>query len=68
MRKRHVAEIFLGHVLAFAGDIDLEVLDAKDLLKVFEELDKVLGNFLLTVCCWCTDGKASSNRLSHPIE
>jgi hypothetical protein len=22
----------------------------------------------LTVCCWRTNGKASSNRLFHPIE
>ena len=60
--------IFLGHILAFTGDIDLEVLDTKDFLKVFEEFDKVLGNFLLTVRCWRTNGKPGSNRIFHPIE
>jgi hypothetical protein len=66
--KRRVVGTILAHVLAFAGDIDLEVLDAKDLLKIFEEFDKVLGNFLLSVGCWRADCEPSSNGLFNPIE
>lgn len=59
-------QLFLAHLLAFAGDVDLKVLDAKDLLKIFEECDKVLGNFLFAACGRRPNGKAGPNGLFHP--
>jgi len=49
-----------------ASDVDLVVLDAEQLLKVFEEFDKVLGSLLLGGGSWGTDGEAGADGLLDP--
>lgn len=52
--------------IGFASDVYLEVLDAKNLLEVFEEADKVCSNVLFTSCGHFADGKACADRLFDP--
>lgn len=49
------------------SDVDLEILDSKSLLEVFEEANKVVCNILLRRRCWLSDGISSADGLLYPI-
>jgi len=54
------------NLLAFASDVYLVILDAKNLLEIFEGLDEVLRNFLLVVGGNVSDREPSTNWLFNP--
>ena len=58
---RHVAPR-----VRLAGDVDLVVLDAEDVLPVLEELDEVLCGFLLGGRRWRAGCESRANRLFDP--
>jgi hypothetical protein len=53
--------------VAFSGDVDLEVRDAKCLLEIFEEANKILSNCFLCLSSCSADGIACSNWLFDPV-
>lgn len=52
--------------VGFSSNIDLEVLDAEDCLKVLEETDEVCGNVIFVGGSDFTNREADTNRLFHP--
>ena len=54
--------------ITFPSNIDLEVLDTKSLLKILEEIDKVLGCLFLSFGSNLPDGEASADWLIDPTE
>lgn len=56
------------NLLAFTGNVDLEILNPEKLFKVLESLDEILRNLFLRVCCWRTYGESSSYGLLDPTQ
>ena len=52
--------------VGLAGDVDFKILDAEDILPVFEEFDEVLGDFFFRGGGYFADGVAGADRLLDP--
>ena len=62
--RRDVRNISPG--ITFAGNVDLEVLDAKGILPIQEEFDKILGDLFLCRRRRRSCRVTSANRLFDP--
>jgi hypothetical protein len=63
-RSRDVRNVSSG--VTFTCYIDLEFLDTKDVLEVFEEAKEVFRNFFFRRRRHVSEGKACANRLFDP--
>ena len=59
---------YISARITLTGHIDLEILDAKGSLKVLEEMDEILGDFLLGRSCDFSNRESSADRLFNPFK
>ncbi len=57
---------YISSSITLSSDVDLELRNPEDRLKVLEEVYEILSDFLLARGCHIANGEASADRLFYP--